>query len=58
MNSFAKVPQIRLLNCQRIAISPRADLHHLLYCNKLSISKLQLLLDSFAGRGDHPSKRK
>ena len=58
MNSFAKVPQIRLGNCQRIALSPRADLHHLLYCNKLNISKLQLLHDSFAAPGDHPSKRK
>ena len=48
INSFAKVQQIRLGNCQRIALSPRADLHHLLYCNKLSISKLQLLHNSFA----------
>ena len=58
MNSFAEVPQIRLGNWQRIALSPRVDLHHLLYCNKLSISKLQLLHDSFAAREDHPSKRK
>ena len=55
MNSFAKVPQIRLGNCQRIALSPRADLHHLLYCNKLSISRLQLLHDSFAAGVWRPS---
>ena len=55
MNSFAKVPQIRLGNWQRIALSQRADLHHLLYCNKLSISKLQLLHGSFAACGDHRS---